>query len=109
MYSVTGNHRVLRDDVDLCWPTEGADRDRLPDCKRSVSLKTRQMWIGAKQRHIRIRKPLYTREFLVIENDLLIVRGRDDIPQRYITMARGEADGRSACDHQWFSDIMSGC
>jgi hypothetical protein len=58
------------------------------------------------ERHIGIAKPAYIREFLLIVVDALIARGRDDVPQRYVNMAGSESDGRSACDHQGFSDVM---
>ena len=45
------------------------------------------------ERHIRIAKPGYTLEFLLIVADVLSPKSRDDVPQRYINVARGETDG----------------
>jgi len=59
------------------------------------------------ERHIRIPKPAYTSEFVLIVVDALGPRGSDDVPKRYVNVARGEADGRRACDHQRFCDVMS--
>jgi hypothetical protein len=58
------------------------------------------------ERHIRIAEPAYIREFLLIVVDALTARSLDDVPQRYINVARSETDGRSACDHQRFRDVM---
>ena len=58
------------------------------------------------ERHIRIPEPAYIREFLPIVVDALTPRSLDDVPQRYVNVARSETDGQSACDHQWFSDVM---
>ena len=58
------------------------------------------------ERHIRIAEPAYIREFLLIVVDALTPGSLDDVPQRYVNVARSETDGRSACDHQWFSDVM---
>jgi hypothetical protein len=63
--------------------------------------------VTATERHIRIPKPLYTRELLLIEIDALIPLGADDIPQRYIYMAKGRTYGRCASNHQRFRDAMS--
>lgn len=52
------------------------------------------------KRYIRIPKPTYTREFLLIVADGLSPSGRNDIPKRYVDMAGGQTDGRRACDHQ---------
>jgi hypothetical protein len=60
------------------------------------------------ERHIRIAEPAYIREFLLIVVDALTPRGLDDVPQRYVNVARSETDGRSACDHQRFCDVMLG-
>jgi hypothetical protein len=58
------------------------------------------MRIASIERYIRIPKPTYAREFLLIVADELSPRGRNDIPKRYVDMAGGQADGRRACDHQ---------
>jgi hypothetical protein len=59
------------------------------------------------ERHIRILKPAYISEFVLIVVDALGPRGRDDVPKGYVNVAGGEADGRRACDHQRFCDVMS--
>lgn len=51
-------------------------------------------------------KPAYAREFMFIVIDALIPRCRDDIPQRYVNVTGGQADGCRACDHQWLGDFM---
>ena len=58
------------------------------------------------ERHVRITKPVYAREFLLIILDALSPRGRDDVPQRYVNVAGSETDGPSACEHQRFSDVV---
>jgi hypothetical protein len=58
------------------------------------------------ERHIGIAEPTHIREFLLIVVDALTPRSLDDVPQRYVNVARSKTDGRSACDHQWFSDVM---
>jgi hypothetical protein len=60
------------------------------------------------ERHIRIPKPAYTSEFVLIVADSLSAGSRNDIPQRYINVTGSKADGRRACDHQRLSDVMSG-
>jgi hypothetical protein len=58
------------------------------------------------ERHVRIAEPAHIREFLLVVVDALTPRSLDDVPQRYVNVARSKTDGRSACDHQWFSDVM---
>jgi hypothetical protein len=55
---------------------------------------------------VRIAEPAYILEFLLIVVDALTSRSLDDVPQRYVNVAGSETDGRSARDHQWFSDVM---
>jgi hypothetical protein len=56
------------------------------------------------ERDIRIPKPMYTCEFLLIVADELSPRRGNYIPKRYVDMAGGQADGRRACHHQRRSD-----
>jgi hypothetical protein len=62
--------------------------------------------VASTKRHIRIPKPAHISEFVLIIVDGLTPRGRDDVPKRHVNVARGEARGHRACDHQRLFNVV---
>src|SRR5258707_13554065 len=58
------------------------------------------------ERHIRIPKPAYTSEFVLIVVDALGPRGCDDVPKRYVNMTSGETNRRRARHHQRLRNVV---